>query len=194
MDAVRFDGPDWFSNRIPLWEKLLAPLMERAKSEPVHVLEVGSYEGRSAAWLWEHIVRHHEGSTLTCIDWPVEGTGERLRANLDELATDGLPSQIEVILRRSRDVLPEVLRYEPHLSLAYVDGSHEAPDVLFDSVCCLELLQVGGILIWDDYHWDPTRDGGVHAPQLAIDAFVTVNRERLKLLHRGVQVAVEKTQ
>jgi predicted O-methyltransferase YrrM len=71
----------------------------------------------------------------------------------------------------------------------YIDGSHEAPDVLFDAVLAFETLRPRGLMCFDDYAWDREGlDGGVHAPKLAIDAFVTINKERLEIMHAGVQV------
>ena len=46
---MSFLGPDWFSQHIPVWTEVLAPLL--AATDPIHVLEIGSYEGRSAVWI-----------------------------------------------------------------------------------------------------------------------------------------------
>ena len=44
---------DWFTNRIPLWEKILAPLKGK---QGIHYLEIGVFEGRSAIWMLENIL------------------------------------------------------------------------------------------------------------------------------------------
>jgi predicted O-methyltransferase YrrM len=42
---------------------------------------------------------------------------------------------------------------EPPFDLIYVDGSHQASDVLTDSIITFQLLRVGGVMTFDDYVW-----------------------------------------
>lgn len=191
------DLPDWHKRHIPTWRKVLAPLLEVQASRPVSVLEIGCYAGHSASWIARELLEHPD-SRLTCIDpWSVADAIPRLADRLGEAYAEfiaridatGRGEQVHVWITRSSEALPQFLAGV--FDFVYIDGSHEAPDVLYDSVLALELLKVGGILIWDDYQW---RGGaGVHAPRLAIDAVLEVHRERLRVLHTGVQVAVEKT-
>src|SRR5262245_17004027 len=51
---------DWTSSHFPVWTKFLAPLMD----QPANVLEIGSYEGRSAIFFLNFLHR----SSLVCID------------------------------------------------------------------------------------------------------------------------------
>jgi hypothetical protein len=75
--------------------------------------------------------------------------------------------------------------------LIYVDGSHEAADVLADAVLAWPLLAPGGLLGFDDYKWqkfpEPER-----CPGVAIDGFLAAMRGRYRELHRGYQVWVQK--
>jgi predicted O-methyltransferase YrrM len=51
---------DWFSGGIPIWQWLFSEMSEVAK-----VLEIGSYEGRSAVWLIEnHVLKGTSTSHL----------------------------------------------------------------------------------------------------------------------------------
>jgi len=57
----------------------------------------------------------------------------------------------------------------------YIDGSHQAPDVLRDAVLSFDLLKVGGILVFDDYTWSMEPVGSqdlINSPKIAIDSFV----------------------
>src|SRR5258708_25062571 len=64
---------DWTSDHFPIWTVILAPWRDRA----AHVLEIGSWEGRSAIFWLEYLPR----SQLVCIDSfdggaPEPGTAE----------------------------------------------------------------------------------------------------------------------
>jgi predicted O-methyltransferase YrrM len=177
----------------------LAPLLAMQHERGLHVLEVGSFAGHSAAWIAENLLGHDD-SRLTCVDpWLASETLPRLARTIDaahaefrdRIRATGREKQIKVCRTTSHQELPRMLAaWRGVFDFVYIDGSHEAPDVLHDSVLAIELLRVGGILIWDDYRWRGA--SGVHAPKIAIDAVLAIHAERLRVLHAGVQVAVEK--
>ena len=100
------------------------------------------------------------------------------------------------LIRRER----QVRRMFDHLSgrydLIYIDGAHDAPSVLTDSILSWLRLNLGGLLIWDDYSWQWERSEPVNPevarPKLAIDAFLRVFMKQCKLLHRDRQVLIRK--
>ena len=53
------------------------------------------------------------------------------------------------------------------------------------------LLKPGGILIFDDYLWEPNRPPA-RRPQLAIDIFRETMVDALEVLHEDYQVIVRK--
>lgn len=191
ISAPTFIGPDWFSRRLPVWLDVLAPLLARAERDPLRCLEVGSYEGRSAMWMLDRLIQHPDAA-LTCVDL-CEDPERAARLEMNLRIASAETERVRLFRGPSRVALPALMHAGDTFDLAYIDGSHEAPDVLFDAVLSFEMLVPGGILIFDDYLWSPGNlDGGVHAPQLAIDAFTGVNAERLRVLHRGAQVIAEK--
>src|SRR4051812_42015606 len=58
---------DWTSGNFTMWRRVLAPL----RAEPLRILEIGSWEGRSAMFF----LRFFERSSIVCID-TFEGTAE----------------------------------------------------------------------------------------------------------------------
>src|SRR6185312_5512964 len=60
------------------------------------------------------------------------------------------------------------------VDFVFVDGSHQAPDVLSDAVMAFHLLRVGGLMIFDDYIWsegaDMTRRDPLEMPKPGVDA------------------------
>lgn len=181
---------DWFTDHIPLWEKVLAPLV----GKPVRALEVGVFEGRSTVWLLDHVLTD-PGATLTWIDTfaggsdhtglDLSGLEQRFRAN-----TARFGAKLGGHVGRSQEVL-RGMAGEP-FDLIYIDASHEAADVLADAVLAWPLLKPGGLLGFDDYGWrghpDPAR-----CPALGIDGFLGAMRGRYEELHRGHQVWVRRT-
>lgn len=194
---------DWFDWHIPQWERFFADLGWTPDTPRVAV-EIGSFEGRSAVWLLRNPLGH-PGSRLFCIDTfeggaehgpdQTKGLFDRFRANL---ADAGVAARAEALRGPSFEGLLELIGRGIAADLVYVDGSHEAPDVLADLVLSFRLLRPGGVIICDDYWWSrgPAAEHDVLAsPKLAIDAFTNIYRRRLDFpgeLHRW-QVAMRKS-
>ncbi|MBX3438022.1 MAG: class I SAM-dependent methyltransferase [Planctomycetaceae bacterium] len=175
---------DWFSMRIPQWERHLRPLM----GQPVQCLEIGSYEGRSAIWLMQRVCTHRR-SRLTCVDsWAGDW------ASAEHRFTHNLAphrQRLKKLRAHSHTALRRMERES--LDFVYVDGSHEGRDVLEDCVLAWRLLKPGGLMCCDDYEWDgegePAKDV---MPKVAIDAFVAVYGPSVEVVERGYQLWLRK--
>jgi predicted O-methyltransferase YrrM len=181
--AAHVFSSDWFSDNIPIWEEHLAVL----RGQPnLRFLEIGSYEGRSACWLLETILTD-DTSRLDCVD---RFRGDYTPTFEHNVTVAGAASKVTKLRGYSQEVLRGLALYS--YDGAYIDGSHEAAEVLEDMVLVFRLLKNGGILILDDYEWyehaDPLKE-----PQLAIDAFLKVFEGRYELLHKAYQVILRKT-
>lgn len=189
--APAFDfTEDWFSRHIPIWDSIITRL------KPGKILEIGSFEGRSACYLIEKCPGLIDGDvSITCVDsW--EGGREHQPGGMSEavmteverrfdhntglaLGRASRPVALSKVKQCSRDAMAGLIAAgsAESFDLIYIDGSHEAPDVLSDAVMAFSLLRVGGTLIFDDYVWaDQTsekRDPS-HMPKPAIDAFVNI--------------------
>lgn len=199
---------DWFTAHVPTWEHLLVPRF--AGRAGLRVLEIGSYEGRSACWLMEHVVTG-EGASLTCVDpWAPYSdqprtdlrTGTRVDLEAAERRFDentqqwwpgpGRDPRVEPTLRKRRMPGWRFLcrAFTPH-NLIYVDGSHEALAALEDVVLSWRALATNGVLVFDDYNLDISTLQV--KPARAIDAFVSCLPEHAyQVLHKGKQVILEK--
>lgn len=177
---------DWFSRHIPTWEQHLAHL----PGTPCQILEVGSYEGRSACWMLDHLMGHYHAQ-LICIDAGIgvghEGSLTRLKSNLEHH-----PRRMQVSLYQSSSFL-----FLPGLShsqydLIYLDGSHLGGDLIRDLCNAWPLLKPGGILIVDDYQFE---EPGVEPREWAgpaIDYWLTLRGPEVEVLHQGYQVIVRR--
>jgi predicted O-methyltransferase YrrM len=186
---------DWFSHNILVWNQVLKKF---AHLPNLAFLEIGSWEGRSTCWMLDNILTH-ESSKITCID-TFEGSVEH--EGLDKEFLNSIESTFDLNISKTNrikqvekciGISQEVLRQfsANTYDFLYIDGSHMAPDVLEDALLGWRLIKVGGIIIFDDYEWQahpPTHD-----PKLAVDAFLSVFRDKIKLLYKGYQVVIEKT-
>jgi hypothetical protein len=65
--------------------------------------------------------------------------------------------------------------------LIYIDGSHQAPDVLSDATLSFPLLKVGGTMIFDDYTWRSVPGDPLYGPKLAVDAFLNIYFHKMRI-------------
>ena len=196
---------DWFYVSIPVWKSLLPQLPAIGK-----ILEVGSYEGRSATWLIENGFSAEGKRETFCVDTWAGGVEHR---NTDMSAIEErFHSNIAVAKSKARsDVAVHALKgasfdrlasliaqgHGQTFNLVYIDGSHQCADVLGDLVLGFQLCKPGGLIVCDDYLWSMEPHGNedlLNQPKLAIDSFVNCYRRKLHVLPTGLaQMFMTKT-
>jgi glycosyltransferase involved in cell wall biosynthesis/predicted O-methyltransferase YrrM len=188
---------DWFSVNLPVWQVQLTRFCHQPD---LRVLEIGSWEGRSACWLLTHVLTH-ESARITCVDLFEGGLEHQtydpnvlqsLEQRFDwNMAQTGSPEKVRKMVGHSQQVLRSLIPDTYHL--AYIDGSHIASDVLEDTLLTWRLVKVGGVIVFDDYGWRFPDGVTEEPPKAAIDAFLSIFKAKIKLLHQGYQVIIEKT-
>lgn len=184
---------DWTSHNFRTWASLLAA----RRDLPLGVLEIGSWEGRSAIFFLQYLRR----CRITCIDtfaggpehfrepkWQAELPliEQRFDWNLVEFG-----ERVEKLKDTSARALARLQAQGRHFDLVYVDGSHRSADVELDATLSWPMVREGGLVIFDDYEWslapEPTE-----RPKLGIDTFLSGRTGEYRELHRGYQLIVEK--
>lgn len=199
----------WFAEAAePVWRKLIPSL------KPRRLLEIGSFEGASACFLidtlaalqpveihcvdsWGGGIEHQPGGMAEADMAEVEA---RFAANTAmAIAAAACAVNLKVHKGLSGDVLPRLIAggQAGRFDFVYVDGSHQAADVLTDAVLGFQLLRRGGIMVFDDYLWQERLPGGVdmlRCPKPAIDAFTTVFARKTRIIPAPLtQLFVQKT-
>ncbi|KAG1730864.1 methyltransferase domain-containing protein [Suillus paluster] len=188
----------WFAINIPYWKSLF-PLV--ASGEP-RVLEIGSWEGRSAVFLLTTLCAQR--GEIVCIDHvdlmhTHEGR-ERHRKLTQNLARTGRP--FRMLPQFSVPALYALLKEEmlkdagAGFDWIYVDGSHRADDTLLDAELAWRLAREGCIFIFDDYNWPEQPVESIEHPRRGIDAFLALHAgeyERLSENPEQYQVVLKKT-
>ncbi|MBU0459045.1 class I SAM-dependent methyltransferase [Patescibacteria group bacterium] len=197
---------DWFTIYIPKWEEYLKDFKDKPN---LNFLEVGSWEGRSTCWLLNNILTHTE-SIITCIDTFPDVYGEQLEKygafwgmrppypevlSLEEkfdhnVNLTGSARKVRKLKGESQIILRGL---EPaSYDFIYIDGSHLAADVLSDIILCWPLLNIGGVMICDDYQLNMYRDPK-NNPRSAIDSFLNAFEGSYQILNKDRQVIMKKT-
>ena len=188
--AVFFDVDDW---NIVQWCLTFSKIFHRA--DPVRILEIGSWEGRSTLFFLSYFTRGH----LTAVDPWADGDDRRGDATVDlrnyEARFDGNLAPLAARLTKrkgsSLHVLPQLLDEEQKYDVIYVDGSHFADDVLTDGIHAWRLLKQGGIMIFDDLLWDCYPRARAN-PAWAINLFLKYHKREYSVLSATYQLILQK--
>lgn len=183
---------DWFTGNMDNFATVLREFVNQAN---VQILEIGSWEGRSATWFLSNIPNSH----ITCIDTFLGGeehANMQERHGVEERFLHNTRRFGDRVTVRKGDSRTELFGLVPETyDIIYVDGSHEAPDVLRDVVMSFHLLKVGGIMLMDDYARgaEIREENRLHHPQPAINMFLDLYQEKMYVIHMGYQVYIRKT-
>ncbi len=192
-----YDGKDfscdWTTTRIPLWIEVF----EALRDKPARVLEIGSWEGRSALFFLNYLPE----CRLVCID-TFGGNIEHHRDDYFAALVPGIEARfdnnvaafgdrVEKLKGPSGSVLPQLGVKGRQFDIAYVDGSHFATDVYSDAVLTWSLMAPGGIVIFDDYAWD-LMDDDSERPKSGVDAFLATIDGQYRVIHRDYQLLIAK--
>ncbi|KAJ7675793.1 glycosyltransferase family 8 protein [Mycena polygramma] len=173
---------DWVTDKTDTWRGLFTYVCANAR-----VLEIGSWEGRSAVFLATELCG--ESGEIVCVDhFDLLGTAagrERYRKITHNLELTKKP--FRVVDEFSVPALMRLLSEEmqnpaPGYDWIYIDGSHEAADTFLDGELSWRLAKKGSIIIFDDYHWPAEPEGNIHHPKRGIDAFLLLHQDEFDLL------------
>ena len=174
MDARRQFSADWFSSAIDGIERTLGSHMPRRPTTGPKILEIGSWEGRSACWFLERF----PDARITCIDTFDGAPGEYTGLDVAGVKSRFMRNVAEFgdrVTVRQGPSSRELYGLEPEsYDLIYVDGSHAEDDALLDLVLSYGLLKKDGVMLVDDYR------GGHEGVRRAVDAFAAAFSRRMR--------------
>lgn len=189
----------WFESvAMEVWDLLIPQI------NPTRILEIGSFEGASTCYLieklaktkeievhcidtWEGGVEHNDGGSSQ----PDMSAVENRFHHNTKIAIKKSNHKIELFVHKgfSDLALSKLLadNKKGYFDFIYVDGSHQAPDVLLDALLSFRLLKVGGLIVFDDYLWQEELSNGtdpIRCPKTAIDAFTNIYCRKIKIIMR----------
>lgn len=171
------------------------------------MLEIGSFEGFSACWsIAQAQIVGLQSFEIHCIDSWEGGIEHQAGQFAEDMNTVERRFQNNIAKRKAESGL-ESLDVHIHKGLSflgladliaqrklgyfdfiYIDGSHQAPDVLSDAVMSFPLLRVGGVMAFDDYLWTVDAKGfenPLTMPKPAVDAFANLFLRKMSVMKGG---------
>jgi predicted O-methyltransferase YrrM len=197
----------WFDTSRNVWDQLIPSV------NPSRILEIGSFEGASTCYLIQKLALH-KPIEIHCVDtWaggiehqpggmaPTDMNAVELRFDHNiKIANNSVTSHAAIVKHRgfSDFELAKLLASgkKNYFDFIYVDGSHQAPDVLLDAVLSFSLLKIGGVIAFDDYLWSedlPYGTDPIRSPKIAIDSFTNIYCRKIRIISAPLyQLYVEK--
>jgi len=189
---------DWFSGHIPKWDTMI----QFVRRPDTRVLEIGSWERRSAVYLLSKLVTDHEDSELVCIDHfdlLQSSAGKQrystIKQNLALVRAHNWRIVCDFSVNALMGLSKEEASRKSHqqgFDWIYIDGSHESDDTLLDAELAWRLARMNAIFIFDDYTWDREPVDSIHHPRRGIDAFLSLHHGQYEILHSSYQVILRK--
>lgn len=190
---------NWFDSNIQNWKRLLKPFKNRPN---LLFLEIGCYEGRSTLWLLANILTS-PSSKIEVVDTfrgsiennkgidVIRSLYSTFKENLSRYISEDVNKNKVIIHKGESGIELRKMGTVGKYDFIYVDGSHQAKNVLEDAILSWRLLKKNGIMIFDDYGWKWGTDPLLR-PEMAINSFLRVFHGQYKVLYTGFQVAIQK--
>lgn len=154
--------------------------------QPVKMLEIGVYDGRSACYALDNILTH-PASVYNGIDL-IKGHEEahmRARQNLKPFG-----DKVVLTVGDSKQIVPRLescgLKYE----MIYIDGCHTVEGCYADMKNCWRILKTSGVMLVDDYlHPDYNLKAAV---EKFMGSFPLSFAPMFNCIHQDYQIAFRK--
>jgi len=169
---------DWTSVNFPNWFNFCSSFIGK---ENIGYLEIGSYQGFSACWFLDVILRHPTNYAYLIEKVVVP----ELNDNIKKIDFKG---ELKIINDLSENVLKNI---NQQFDIIYIDGDHTTPATLNNGNLCWPLLKENGVMIFDDYLWTNNPDE-MKRPKNGIDLFLKNIDKKYQLLHSGYQIIIKK--
>lgn len=144
----------WFSFR-EVYEQAV-----REAPDPAHFVEVGSWRGRSAAFMAVEIAQSGKRIRFDCVDHWLGSIGAKMRDDPDVVSGE----LYNIFLRNIQPVRDRInvvrmlsaeapkLYDDNSLDFVFIDAGHEYPDVSADLDAWWPKVKAGGVFAGDDYY------------------------------------------
>ena len=174
----------WNEIHLPSWNELFNNNYEHT-DKIRNILEVGCYEGFTTMYLCDNflkpgvvydVIDTFEGT----IDEPGMETAKALvkyNNYIEENFNNNISYHPDINFRQykgySQTILPKLWELGNKYDLIFIDASHQSDDTFVDAYYCHKMLNINGLMIFDDYDWVfPGHLWKYEVPKHGIDFFL----------------------
>lgn len=200
----------WNNDHLENFTKIQKYFMEE-NTRYCRFLEIGTFEGRTAIWLIENILKevHNERyPQLTIVDPdPAPNFKENMNEWIDWTEKGWHINKRDFVRLKklySFNMLTSMIRQGYKFDFIYIDGDHNACGILEDAVLSWHLLSKNGILLFDDYlmkvedpwfyisHKEFNDKLVWQHPKHAIDSFLSIYKGQYEMFIDNYQIGIKK--
>lgn len=178
----RFFGDPPFSND---WNFINAILINRTR-----FLEIGVAEGRSVIFTAKKLFKPN--TEMYCVDnWITPRKGEELFDHNLKILRKKYSNTFVKMKQTSENAFKHFINHNITFDFIYIDSEKTGKSVIRDFVLSFMVLNEGGVLMFDDYYYNETRDP-LKDSQIGLNMVAYQYQEDIKIMHKGTRFIVKK--
>jgi predicted O-methyltransferase YrrM len=172
------------------WNLINSWLLQRDK-----FLEIGVAEGRSIIKTADTLML--DGSEIICVDpWENVYDGETEEAtfdiNLNALQINYPSYKFTKIKDISTNVLADFIVKKEKFDFIYIDSRKHGFSLMEDFSMAFLILNVGGIIMVDDYYKDRENQDPIRDSNMAMNMLLFQYQRFIQLIHKGKRCIIKK--
>ena len=176
------------------WDRYLDKLV----GKKINCLDIGAFTGASSCWMLNNLCTHPYSRVFSVDIWDyTDDYGSDDNAHIEKKFDDSIQHTGKQDQNIKMKIKSEeaILRFKQFdyiiFDLIFISGSFEAKDIMKDAILGWDILDEGGIMIFDNFRWEELEDE-YYKPRIAIETFITMYTPQLKKLHTKYQYFVQK--
>ena len=178
----------WFLNNY----KIIGNFLPRNYNEKFNYLEIGSFEGLSTLF----ILSNWKRANVTCVDtWETSKDESQFLdfnfSNVEKKFDLNLKNYSFEKIKNTSDIAFKKLKNKSNFDYIYIDGSHNGLDIYNDAIASFNLLNTGGLIIFDDI--TNIYNEIEMQPHEAFENFYSLHKNKIKILYLKNIAIIKKT-
>lgn len=156
------------------------------------ILEIGTFEGQSTLFFADIYCSQHPNSFIVSVDpFDMDDQCTPMTSAIETTFLNNIaecPNNSKIIVKRqySDDFFKENTR---RFNFIYIDGSHVPEQIVKDATAAFEVLDLYGILWFDDYLGGHSGENSIRN---ALDKWVLSMDKKLNIVFKGYQLGCQK--
>lgn len=177
---------------VPNWFWIAEPYFASVTfSAPLRVLQIGVFSGDATEWL----LKNRNIESIDDVDtWEGGPDHDGMAidfAEVERMYDTRMAGEDRVVKHKTTSDLFFASNNKTY-NFIYIDGDHTAIQTALDALNSWRVLEVGGVLAFDDYQWGHPDLERKDMPKDGIDAFLHTVRGQYSVVLSGYQVWVRK--